>query len=238
IAAHIDDIIEEERAAGRQDSEIEQLIARRFGNVDEIAREFATVYRARRTTLSFVSYSLLAFISIVATSAFVYSIQYGATRWLGGSMAKVFNRSHIVLEATLLMGLTGGYLALCFAGRLFKRRSFLKTICLITIVFSIAAFCIEFSGSGNSLDLIAGFLFAVFVRSLDQFVRHNTLRISVVLLFFAAAAAIESNLIAYSGKPLAWVHFLPVYLAMAVSIQFTGYFASVFDREILKRHFA
>src|SRR5581483_4262001 len=94
IAAHIDDIIEEERAAGRQDSEIEQLIARRFGNVDEIAREFATVYRARRATLSFVSYSLLAFISIVATSAFVYSIQYGATRWLGGSMAKVFNRSH------------------------------------------------------------------------------------------------------------------------------------------------
>src|ERR1700730_18434782 len=62
MRAHIEDIIEEERAAGLDEKEIESRVALRFGRPGEIAQEFATVYRSQRIAFSLLSYSLLAVI--------------------------------------------------------------------------------------------------------------------------------------------------------------------------------
>src|SRR5690348_3045696 len=115
MRAHIEDIIDEERAAGCGEKEIERIVSLRFGRPDQIAGQFGNVYRKERIALSLLSYSLLAVISILAVAVFVYSVQYGAVRSLGISTARIFSRSHVGTEATMLTSLTIGYLSLYFA---------------------------------------------------------------------------------------------------------------------------
>src|SRR5262249_31949294 len=76
MRSHIEDLIEEERAAGCDEAEIERLVALRFGGPDQIAHEFATVYRSQRIALSVLSYSLLAILSAFVVTTFVCTIQF------------------------------------------------------------------------------------------------------------------------------------------------------------------
>jgi len=237
MRSHIEEIIEEERAVGRDEKEIERLVALRFGQPDLIADEFATVYRSHRIAFSLLSYGLLAVISVFAVAAFVYTIQYGMALWLGVSTTPIFNRTHLEPESALLVGLTFGYLGLYFAERLFSRKRFAKALGLIGIIFTIAGLCLELLGLGGAMPVFAGFLFASFVRALERIFAHSALRLAGVLIFFAIIGRLAPCVTVCSNHSPAWLLLLPMYLAIAVSSQFVCYFAGIFDRQILKRHF-
>src|SRR5258708_28650946 len=92
LRAHIEDIIEEEREAGRGEKEIEHLVFARFGQAEQIGEEFAIVYRPQRIGWSLLSYSLLALTSVFAVAGFVYAIQYAVAVRLGFTTTSMFAR--------------------------------------------------------------------------------------------------------------------------------------------------
>jgi hypothetical protein len=238
MRSHIEDIIEEERAAGHNDQEIARLVAIRFGQASQIADDFARVYRMQRIGFSLLSYSLLAIVSILAVAIFVYTIQYGSLRWFGVSTARIFSKSHMGWEAIMFAGLTFGYLGLYFVERVFEQKRFAKTLCLVGMIVAIIVACLGLSGFGGVIQLSSGFLFAVLVRTTERLFAQSALRLTGILAFFAAIALIEPFLVTYGGRSPAWFLFLPLYLAIAVSSQFVRCFASIFDRQILRRHLA
>jgi hypothetical protein len=235
MRSHIEDMIEEERAAGRDEKEIERLVAVRFGPPGPIAQEFATVYRSQRIAFSVLSYSLLAIVSVSLVAAFVYAIQYGVVLWLGVPSTPIFARSHLGPESALLVGLTCGYLGLYFAERVFVQKRFAKAFGLVGIAFVIIGGFLQLLGVGGATAIFVGFVFASFVRTLERSFAHGTLRLAGVLIFFAIMGRLAPCYLACSPT---WLLFVPVFLAIAVSSQFVAYFAGIFDRRILRRHFA
>src|SRR5262249_59871392 len=71
LRAHLEDAIEEARAAELCEPDIAQLIARRFGGPEEIARRFADVYRAERRAGYFIAFFIPAAAAPVAGLAFL-----------------------------------------------------------------------------------------------------------------------------------------------------------------------
>jgi hypothetical protein len=235
MRAHIEDIIEEERAAGRDEKEIERRVALRFGRPGEIAQEFATVYRSQRIAFSLLSYSLLAVVSVFTVASFVYLIQYGVVLWLGLPTTPIFTRTHLGPENALLVGLTCGYLGLYFAERAFVQKRFAKALGLVGIVFVVAGVCLEVFDLGGAMAIFVGFLFASFVRTLERIFARGALRLAGVLICFGIMGRFAPCFMVCAPT---WFLFVPVFLAIAVSSQFVGYFAGIFDRLILRKHFA
>jgi hypothetical protein len=238
MRAHIEDIIEEERSAGRDEREIERSVALRFGVPDEIGHEFAAVYRSQRIVFSLLSYSLLAVTSVAVVAAFVYAIQYSVVLWVGASTASIFTRSHLQPESAVIIGLTLGYLSLYFAERLFVQYRFAKALGLVGIIFGLAGASLNLAGLGCAGPLLTGFLFAIVVRLLERIVAHNRLRLAGLLVLFAVIGRLAPCFVVCSKQAPTWLLLLPVCLAIAISSQFVGYFAGLFDRQILKRHLA
>jgi hypothetical protein len=235
MRCHIEDIIDEELAAGHDEKEIERLVALRFGEPEEIAQDFATVYRSQRIVFTMLSYALLGIVSVFLVAAFVYTIQFGAARWIGASTAHIFAKSHMQSEIPLLAGVTFGYLCLYFSERLFGRKRFAKSIAFTGTFFIFAGICMKLLGFAGVAPLFAGLLYASFVRSLEQIFSFSVLRLVGVLVFFTLIGRLAPY---FAPCSIAWFLFLPMYLAIAVSSQFISYFASIFDRQILRRHFA
>ena len=183
LRSHIEDIIEEEREAGRSEQEIEHLVFARFGKAEQISEEFSVVYGPQRIAWSLLSYSLLALMSVFAVAGFVYAIQYGVAIWLGFSTASMFARPHLGLETALLAGMTLGYLSLYFTERLFTRKRFVKAFGLTSTGVAGTTFFMIGLGFGGAMPLLAGFVFAVFVRAIELIFARSALRLLAPLSF-------------------------------------------------------
>src|SRR5215475_14299147 len=90
LRAHLEDAIEEARAAGLGEADIAQLIARRFGGPEEVARQFADVYRAERRAVYFIAFFLLAVAALIAISAFVGAVQLTVALGMGYTAYRAF----------------------------------------------------------------------------------------------------------------------------------------------------
>src|SRR5262249_41222614 len=127
---------------------------------------------------------------------------------------------------------------LYFGERAFDKKSFVKAMGFTGIIFAVAGVGLELTSFASSVPVIAGFLFAAIIRVLERAFAHSLLRIVSILVFFAAIGMLEPLVVANACGPPAWFLLLPLYLAIAVSSQLVGCFAGLFDRQILKRHFA
>src|SRR5215467_414389 len=117
LASHIEDIVEEARAAGHDDPEIESILKKRFGNPDQIARQFAADYWPERVALRVAEYSLLGAVSLSVILGFAAAAQLAAALWVGLSAASAFSHEHMQIEAGFFVPLAMGYLVLRFSPR-------------------------------------------------------------------------------------------------------------------------
>src|SRR5262245_60504032 len=119
LRAHLEDAIEEARAAGLCEPDIAQLIARRFGGPEEIARQFADVYRAERRAVYFIAFFILAAAALVAVSAFVGAVLVTVAIGMGHTADLAFSSDYLTWGISVLAGLTLGVLGVTLPTRLF-----------------------------------------------------------------------------------------------------------------------
>src|SRR5262245_49572051 len=192
LRSHLEDATEVARAAGHDEAEIERIIASRFGEPEEIARRFADVYRTERLAVYFVSFFLLAAVSLVAVSAFVGAVQVTLAVGMGYSASWAFPARHLYLEIAMLAGLTLGYMSLYFTERLFRRWRLAKAFLLTGAVFIGAGTGLETWLLRSGIALGVAFCCAVFVLALDMFCAKSHWKLAGLFLFFSSHGLLMS----------------------------------------------
>src|SRR5271155_867541 len=74
LHAHVEDIAEEARSQGYDDSSIRRIVARRFGKPHQVAAAFASVYARERVARCVVGSAVLAIASFAAVVLVIGSV--------------------------------------------------------------------------------------------------------------------------------------------------------------------
>jgi len=238
LRAHLEDATEEARAAGHDEAEIERVISLRFGEPEEIARRFAEVYRAERLAIYFLSFLLLAAVSLVAVSTFVSAVQIMLAVGMGYSASWAFPARHLYLEIAMLAGLTLGYLGLYFTEHLFRRRRLAKALLLTGAVFILAGMGLEVWLPRSGIALGAGLFCALFVRALDLFRVRGQWKVAGLFLFFSSHGLLTSYSFMSKQGVSVWMMTAAFFLAIAIWCQFMTSLAALFDNRVLGRNSA
>ena len=237
LRAHLEDAIEEARAAGLGEADIAQLIARRFGGPEEVARQFADVYRAERRAVYFIAFFLLAVAALIAISAFVGAVQLTVALGMGYTAYRAFPPDHLMWEIALLTGLTLGYLSLHFTSHLFKRRGLAKAFLLIGGISTLAGLGLEVWLSGGGIAFIGAYCCAGAVCALETFCAGGWRKLAGLAAFFSTLGSLAPCVFMRAQNSSVWIMTTVFCLAIAVSCRFMNSLVAIFDRHILRRNF-
>ncbi|MEW6737957.1 MAG: permease prefix domain 1-containing protein [Acidobacteriota bacterium] len=235
LRAHLEDAIEEARAAGHNEAEIEELVLLRFGEPQEVAEQFADVYCAERFMAYFIYCFLLVVGSLVVVSAFVGTVQISLAVGMGYGAAWAFPRGHLVWEIALLTGLTLGYLSLYFVERLFNRLRLVKAFLLMVPIFTLVSVGLEIWWSGSGIAHGVAFCCAVFVRALEIYCPRIWWKLTGLALFFLMLGLLVLGSFMRTQGTSVWMMVSVFCLTIALSCQFMISLVAIFDRHILSR---
>lgn len=177
LLTHLEDLEEEARSQGHNETMIERIAAIRFGEPRQIAAAFASVYSLERWMRRAVACAILVLTSLVAVSLVVGTVQSSAAIWTDVQFPDVSNGLHweILGLGAVALGYCSAYLGECLYPMSFAKSvtySVILTLCIGAVLFlTVPAHAI--------LSCIA-FASAVFARLLQ--------RVPVPLLWFAGTA--------------------------------------------------
>jgi len=230
LACHIEDIVEEARAAGHDDPEIESILKMRFGNPDQIARQFAAVYWPERVALRVAEYSLLAAVSLSVILGFAAAAQLAAAMWVGLSAASAFSHEHMQIEAGFFVPLAMGYLVLRFSPRVLRAPGRLKPILLAAALFGLVCAALEWWFAPQGMIAALGFACAALVRTVELFSSKKLVRLAGVAAVLSLAWALGAPCLNAGRHPSAAIVIVPVGVAIAASCHVLIWLARLFDR--------
>jgi hypothetical protein len=228
LASHIEDITEEARAAGHDGAEIDRILQARFGNPDEIARQFADVYWQEQLAALIARYSLLAAVSLAVILGFAAAAQLAAAFWVGLSPAGAFSHEHLRIEAGFFVPLTLGYLAVRFSPSIL--RSPLKSSLVAAAGFALVCTGLELWFAPQGLIAALGFGCAALVRVVELFSSRRLVRLAGVVAVLSLAWALGAPCLNSDRHPSAAIVVVPVGVAVAASCQFLIWLSRAFDR--------
>jgi hypothetical protein len=166
LHAHLEDAIEDARSQGCDEAGILQMVWERFGDPDEIAREFAAGRRLERRAL-FLAYSLVWMgISMLIVAGLILGLQLLLAICSGIAPSHAFPhlRDEIISFASLVLGYTGLYLE----ERLFQKRRLIKAFAMNIALFALL-FTFAFLGLHlTTLAPVLAFVSGVAVRVMQQ----------------------------------------------------------------------
>jgi hypothetical protein len=189
LRAHVEDVMLAAREAGHGDDEIQRLVLADFGDPDQIARDFAWVYRHERAILRLSAFlvSTLAVASLL--SAGILAMQAAVAIGFGRPLLKVIASRHTVIEALDILFTVATYMGFLSLEKLFDRHRFQKAIALITLAFAVAvAGCAAVNV--HAPFLIFGFVNGVFFRSIRQLLKRRMARTVIAVAGFALAGLV------------------------------------------------
>ena len=230
LASHIEDIIEEARAAGHDGPEIDRILQARFGNPDQIARQFADVYWPERLAARVARYSLLAAVSLAVILGFAATAQLAAAFWVGLSPAGAFSHEHLRIEAGFFAPLTLGYLALRFSPRVLSSVGPSKSSLFAAAGFALVCGALELWFAPQGLIAALGFACAALVRVVELFSAKRLVRLAGVVAVLSLAWALGAPCLNSDRHPSAAIVIVPVGAAIAASCHFLIWLARRFDR--------
>lgn len=117
LYSHVEDIAEEARSQGYDDSAIRRMVALRFGKTDEVAAAFASVYARERVTRCVFGLGILAIVSFAAVVLVIGSVQSIAAICTARSVVSSFR--YIRWESFGFAAIALGYCSLYLGERLF-----------------------------------------------------------------------------------------------------------------------
>jgi hypothetical protein len=166
LHAHLEDAIEEARSQGYDEAGILQIVCDRFGDPDEIAREFAAAHRLERGA-TFLAYSLaLMGISVLMVAGLILGLQLLIAICSGIPPSNAF--PHLREEIISFASLALGYMGLYLEERLFQKRrlikAFVMNIALFTLLFTLTFLGLHLTTLAPVLAFVSG----VAVRVIQQ----------------------------------------------------------------------
>jgi hypothetical protein len=234
LASHIEDIVEEARAAGHPDPEIEGILSLRFGSPEQIARQFAAVYWPERLAARVAEYSLLAGVSLGVILGFAAAAQLAAAVWVGLSAASAFSHEHLQIEAGFFIPLALGYLLLRFSPRILRDSGRLKSTAVAGAGFALVCGGLEVWFAPQGLIAALGFACAALVRVVELFSSKKLVRLAGVAAVLSLAWALGAPCLNSTRHPSAAIVIVPVGVAIAASCHFLIWFARLFERRFPK----
>src|SRR5579862_9627727 len=96
LRCHVDDLVAAARELGSKPEDIEKQLVARFGDPDQIAREFAWVYRRERRALRLLAFALSTVLIASGLSAAVLVMQSGLAFGFGIPIMRVLASPHTV----------------------------------------------------------------------------------------------------------------------------------------------
>ena len=235
LASHIDDMIEEARAAGCNDREIEELVISRFGDPDEIARQFAGVYSPRLRIVRAAEFLLLAAVSLVLVLAFTGAAQAVVAVSVGLPASAVLTRGHARTELGVLAGLAIGYLALYFSARFFRSPVRLRSALLVAVCFGLAGAALQILIPPQGLVFGLGLGGAALLRAVEALFRGKLMRILGIAAVLTIGADSLPTCLRSASDPATLLEAIPIGISIAVSCQLLAAIAQAFDRRLLRR---
>lgn len=165
LHAHVEDIAEEARSQGYDDSAIRRIVALRFGEPHEVAAAFASVYGRDRVARCVVGLGILAIVSFAAVVLVIASVQSIAAICTARSIASSFRYIH--WESFGFAAIALGYCSLYLGERLFPASRAKALLPSATLIFCAGVVLSQEAPGHVALPLIA-FICAVFGRLLQS----------------------------------------------------------------------
>jgi hypothetical protein len=117
LRAHLEDLAEEVRSQGYDDEAAARIVRMRFGEPQEIAAAFASVYAPERWARQILQSAILFFASTIAVAVVVSTVQSIAAMFSAGSVLSTLR--DIYQEIFGFGAITAGYCSLYAGERLF-----------------------------------------------------------------------------------------------------------------------
>jgi hypothetical protein len=232
LRAHLEDFALAARQSGHLDSEIQAMILAHFGDPEQIARDFARVYRKERTILYTSAFLVSTLAAAGVIAAIVFMVQVTVVMGLGIPAPRIFETGHLTLEAGYLLATVAAYLGQVSLESLFERSRFEKALAILSAIFCVAGVIAAFSVGHAGLLLLA-FASGVVIRALQICCSGLVRRAIAVAVVFGVIGVVSaclqpsemSNTLAV--KVVMWV-------AIGLSCQFMTSLSLRVDRALLK----
>jgi hypothetical protein len=183
LRAHVEDFVSAGRQSGRGEEDIEHLLAERFGDPQQIARQFARVYRRERAALYLGGFLISTVLVSLVISAAAIAMQAGIAFGSGAPVLGVFGSRHTAIEALDILATAAAYVGLISLGRFFGRP--------LAVLAAVAAGLLAlFAATGLPPQFILfGFANGTLLRGIQVAVRHPAARLGAVMACFGALGA-------------------------------------------------
>jgi hypothetical protein len=237
LASHLDDMIEEARTNGCNDREIEELVLARFGDPEEIARQFAGVYKPGSGIVRAAEFLILAIGSLALVLAFTGAAQAVVAVSVGLPASSVLTRGHARAELGALAGLAFGYLALCFSALVLPSAVKLKSVLLIASAFFLTGAALQALIPPQGLVFGFGLACAVLLRAVEALFSGKLMRVIGIAAVLSIGADFMPTCLRSASDPATLLEIIPIGLSVAVSCQLLAAVARAFDRRQLRRDF-
>jgi hypothetical protein len=214
LQAHVEDFIAAAREAGRDEEEIERMVAASFGDPAQIAVGFAWVYRRERAMVrvGVLLLSSLAVASLMLSA--ILTLQAGIALGFRHPALTVLASSHTAIEALDILFTVITFGSLAALEELFEENRFIKALASVGLAFAVlTAVCAALDF--RTRFLVFGVVNGAFFRIIHVFVKSELARTGMV-----AAALALLGLVAYQVMPLRFPYIVSAcasWLAMGVA---------------------
>ncbi|MGI8741403.1 MAG: hypothetical protein ACR2NN_02310 [Bryobacteraceae bacterium] len=179
LRAHMEDFVL--IAQQSSDEEIQRLLLANFGDPQEIAQEFAWVYRRERAILRISVYLLSTLAAASLVSVVVLALQTSMA--IGMGVPCVLDVHHMTLETLYILFTVATYVGFISFERLFDRSRFQKTTASMVVIFAVLAAGFTITNTHAEIVLF-GFLSGMLLRTIPVFFKNRASRIGAVLACF------------------------------------------------------
>jgi uncharacterized membrane protein len=231
LRAHIEDFVLIAQQAGHSEEEICRLVLANFGDPQEIAREFARVYRRERVILRLSVFLLSTLVAASFISVAVLALQGSMAIGLGVPIPRVFGGHHLTLEMLYLLSTAAAYVGLISLERLFDGARLGKAIALLALILTIAGAGLTVANAHAEI-LIAGSFSGVLLRLIQVALANRVARVAVLMVCFALlgfVSASSQSLVLRREMVLR----LLVWAAVGVACHLMTHLAARMDRALL-----
>jgi hypothetical protein len=224
LRAHVEDFVSVGGESGCAEEDIERLLLERFGDPQQIARQFAWVYRRERAALHLGAFLISTVVVSLVISAAAIPMHAGMMIGFGAPSKVAFGSWHTAIVALDILASSAAYMGLLCLGRFFRRP-------LAVLAVIAAALFAAFAAAGIPPQFILfGFANGALLRGIQGAVRSPALQLAAALACFGVLGTVffhpsSSALIATAAS----------WLIMGSAYHLMTHAAARADRALLRR---
>jgi hypothetical protein len=231
LHSHIEDFVAAARAAGRSQDEIERLVLTNFGEPEQIAREFAWVYRHERHRVRALALALSTLLLASGLSAAVLAAQAALAFGLGTPVMSVLASPHTVIEALDILAFVATYLGITSLEKVFATYRFPKAAFLIMVILAVLAVASAATDLRIPLPIL-GLVSGILFRAVQLYVTPALARVGIVVILFPLAGVILT-LVRWPAPPAALAATYASWLVLGAAYQLVTQVAARVDTALL-----